>query len=79
MKPLLFLLVTCGLALAVDTPALRKQATELEKQGDWREAYLLRVKLLREVSDPESGQDLDQALGSQRKLRETENFDALMA
>lgn len=78
MKPLLFLLITCGLALAVDAPALRTQAAELEKQGNWKEAYVLRIKLLREVNDQESGQDLDKALDSQGKLRETKNFDALM-
>lgn len=39
---------------------------------------MLRIKLLREVNDQESGQDLDKALDSQGKLRETKNFDALM-
>jgi uncharacterized protein YfaS (alpha-2-macroglobulin family) len=79
MKFLLFLLMTCGLALAADAPALRKQASELEKQGNWREAYVVRVKLLREIDDIESGDDLEKALRSQRELRETENFDTLMA
>ncbi len=78
MKALLFLLLTCGLSLAADAPALRKQAAELEKQGNWKEAYEVRVKLLREVNDAESGDDLDKALNSQRQLREHDKLDALL-
>lgn len=70
--------MTCGLALAADAPALRKQAAELEKQGNWKEAYEVRVKLLREVNDTESGDDLDKALNSQRQLRELDKLDALL-
>jgi hypothetical protein len=71
--------MTCGLALAADAPALRKQASELEKQGNWKEAYELRVKILREVNDTESGDDLNKALKNQRNLRDTEKFDTLLA
>jgi uncharacterized protein YfaS (alpha-2-macroglobulin family) len=78
MKFLLFLLLTCGFSLAADAPALRKQAAELEKQGNWKEAYEVRVKLLREVNDAESGDDLDKALQSQRQLREFDQLDALL-
>lgn len=78
MKPLIFLMMTCGLALAADAPALRKQASELETQGNWKEAYEVRVKLLREVSDIESGDDLDKALNSQRHLREHDQLDPLL-
>lgn len=78
MKTLLFLLLTCGLSLAADAPALRKQAAELESQGNWKEAYEVRVKLLREVNDLESGDDLDKALNSQRQLREHDQLDALL-
>lgn len=78
MKFLLFLLLTCGFSLAADAPALRKQAAELEKQGNWKEAYEVHVKLLREVNDAESGDDLDKSLNSQRQLREHDKLDALL-
>ena len=79
MKSLIFLMMTCGMAMAADAPAMRKQAAELETQGNWREAYELRVKILREVDDAESGTDLQQALQSQRQLGEPQNFDPLLA
>jgi uncharacterized protein YfaS (alpha-2-macroglobulin family) len=79
MKALIFLMMTCGMAMAADAPAIRKQAAELEKQGNWREAYELRVKILREVDDAESATDLQQALQSLRQLGEPQNFDPLLA
>ncbi|MFN5868467.1 MAG: hypothetical protein ACK46A_03950, partial [Akkermansiaceae bacterium] len=78
MKSLLFLLLTCAFSLAADAPALRKQASELEKQGNWKEAYEVRIKILRDVNDAESGDDLDKALNSQRQLREHDKLDALL-
>lgn len=79
MKTLLLLMITCSMALAADVPAMRKQAAELEKQGNWREAYELRMKILREVDDAESAVDLVTVLQSQRQLNEPQNVDALMA
>ena len=79
MKTLIFLMMTCGMALAADAPAMRKQAIELEKQGNWREAYELRVKILREVDDADSATDLRQALQSQRQLNKPQKFDPLLA
>ncbi len=78
MKTFLTLILSCGLAFAADAPALRKQATELETQGNWRETYDVRLKLLREVNDLESGEDLDKALNSQRHLRELDQLDVLL-
>lgn len=79
MKSLIFLMMTCGMSMAADAPAMRKQAAELEKQGNWREAYELRVKILREVDDADSGTDLQKALQWQRQLGESQNFDPLLA
>ncbi len=78
MKPLIFLLMISGCALAADAPTLRKQASELETQGNWKEAHEIRVKLLREVNDLESGDDLDKAINSQRQLREHDKLDSLL-
>ncbi len=78
MKFLLFLLMTCGALFAAEAPEMRKQADKLEKEGNWKEAYELRVKLLREVNDKQSGQDLHQAVNSLQRLRELEKFDPLM-
>ncbi|MBG7607868.1 MAG: hypothetical protein IZT59_07580, partial [Verrucomicrobia bacterium] len=55
---------------AAEPAPTRKQAEKLEKGGNWREAYELRVKLLRKISDKESGKDLQLALNSQNRLRE---------
>ena len=78
MKAAILLMLSCSLAMAADAPELRKQAAELEKKGNWREAYDLRVKILREVDDAESAVDLQQALQSQRLLGEPQNFDPLL-
>lgn len=79
MRTLLLLMMTCGFALAADAPEMRKQADKLENDGNWREAYDLRVKILREVDDSKSGEDLQKALNSQLRLGEQKNFDGLMA
>lgn len=79
MKSLIFLLMTSGLALAADAPALRNQAAKLEQQGNWREAYDVRLKLLREVDDIQSGTDLAMAISSQQNLRELDKLDSLLA
>lgn len=79
MKTLLLLMMTCSFALAADAPEMRKQAEKLETDGNWREAYDLRVKILREVDDDQSGVDLQKALNSQQRLGEQKNFDGLMA
>ena len=76
--PILFILL-CGLLSAATIPEMRKDASKLESQGNWREAYELRVKLLREADDTGSGVDLQKALNSLRNLREQEKFDELMA
>ncbi len=47
MKTLTILLLACGVAFAADAPEMRKKAEKLEKDGNWKEAYELRVKLLR--------------------------------
>lgn len=73
----LFLALIIPLFAAEPAPT-RKQAEKLEKGGNWREAYELRVKLLRKISDKESGKDLQLALNSQNRLREQKNFDALL-
>lgn len=76
----LFLFLALMIPLSAAEPApMRKEAEKLEKQGNWREAYDLRVKLLREVEDAASADDLRSALGSQQQLGEEENFDGLLA
>jgi uncharacterized protein YfaS (alpha-2-macroglobulin family) len=79
MKTLFALMMVCGVAFAAEIPEMRKQAAELETQGNWREAYELRVKLLREADDEESGVDLTKALHSQGQVNEHKKFDELMA
>ena len=75
-----FLLLALMIPLSAAEPeAMRKQAGKLETDGNWREAYDLRVKLLRNVDDTESADDLNKAINSQRRLREEENFDGLLA
>jgi len=78
MKFLILFLMTCGVIFAAEAPEMRKQAAELEKEGNWREAYDLRVELLREVNDPQSGEDLQLALNSQNRLGEQKLFDPLL-
>jgi len=78
MKIFLLLLMTCGVVLAVDAPDLRKQAAQLENDGDWKDAYELRVKLLREVDDKDSSQDLFKAIDSINRLNEQKKFDGLL-
>jgi len=70
--------MSCGVVFAADAPELRKEARKLEKDGNWKEAYELRVKLLREVDDKESALDLNKALDSQMRLGEIQKFDGLL-
>jgi hypothetical protein len=35
MKSLIFLMMTCGMAMAADAPAMRKQAAELETPAEF--------------------------------------------
>ncbi|MGA0898968.1 MAG: alpha-2-macroglobulin family protein [Luteolibacter sp.] len=79
MKTLTILLLACGVAFAADAPEMRKKAEKLEKDGNWKEAYELRLKLLREVDDGKSGEDLGRALQSQQRLSKMQEFDSLMA
>jgi len=68
MKTFFLLLLLMALPLsAADPEPMRKDASKLEKQGNWREAYELRVKILRETSDEHSGTDLQKALESRRR------------
>jgi hypothetical protein len=78
MKTFFLFLMTCGAIFAADAPQMRSQADKLEKDGNWREAYEVRVKLLREVSDKDSGKDLQKALDSQRRLNKVQEFDTLL-
>lgn len=78
MKTLILSLLMCGAIFAAEAPEMRTQAEKLEKDGNWKEAYELRVKLLREVDDSESGEDLKKALNSMNRLRDLKRFDALM-
>lgn len=74
-----FLLLMMALPISAAEPdPMRKDAAKLEEQGNWREAYELRVKILRKISDADSGIDLQKALESQRNLSEEKNFDGLM-
>lgn len=79
MKTLILFLMTCGAIFAADAPETRSQAEKLEKDGNWKEAYEVRVKLLREVDDKDSGKDLQKALNSQRRLNKVQEFDGLLA
>lgn len=78
MKNLILGLLMCGVAFAANAPEMRTQAEKLEKAGNWQEAYELRVKLLREVDDQQSGKDLERALASQNRLGDLKSFDALL-
>lgn len=78
MKNLILSLMMCGAIFAAEAPEMRKQAEKLETDGNWKEAYELRVKLLRELDDSESGEDLRKALNSMNRLRDLKGFDALM-
>ena len=79
MKLLLVFLMTVALGIAAEPPEMRRKAALLEKQGNWREAYELRVEILRTVDDSDSGTDLQKALDSQRRLRNEKSFDPLLA
>ncbi|MDX1679849.1 MAG: alpha-2-macroglobulin family protein [Akkermansiaceae bacterium] len=79
MRILAILLLTCGAVFAADATEMRKQARKLEKDGNWKEAYELRVKLLRQVDDEKSGVDLTHAVHAQRRLSKIQWFDELMA
>ena len=79
MKLLLLFLALILPTSAVVAEPMRGQAEKLEKDGNWREAYDLRVKLLREVDDEASAIDLKKAIESQRRLQEEKNFDGLLA
>lgn len=74
----LFLLMSTVLS-AAEPESMRAQAEKLEADGNLREAYDLRVKLLREVDDSLSGADLYQAVSAQQQLGELDNFDVLLA
>jgi uncharacterized protein YfaS (alpha-2-macroglobulin family) len=80
MKILILSLMMCGAVFAAEAPEaeMRKEAEKLEKDGNWREAYELRVKILRKVDDKDSAKDLQMALNSMNRLGEQQNFDALM-
>jgi hypothetical protein len=78
MKNLILCLLTCGAVFAADAPEMRSQAEKLENAGNWKEAYELRVKLLREVDDKDSGKDLEKALVSQNQLGDQKSFDPLL-
>ena len=56
-----FLLMACSVGWSADAVGMRAQADALQKKGNWREAYELRVKVLRESDDPLSGDDLRKA------------------
>jgi len=79
MKTLILSLMMCGAVFAADAPEMRKQAQALEAAGNWKEAYEQRVKILRQIDDTESGEDLFKALNSQRQLGEHKEFDGLLA
>ncbi|MEP2777208.1 MAG: alpha-2-macroglobulin family protein [Luteolibacter sp.] len=79
MKILSFLFLFTAAVFAAESDDMRKQAEKLEADGNWKEAYELRVKLLREVDDGDSWRDLEIAIQSQNQLGEQQNFDALMA
>ncbi|MFK7850827.1 MAG: alpha-2-macroglobulin [Akkermansiaceae bacterium] len=78
MKILILLLMTCGTLFAVDASKLRKKAEGLEKNGNWKEAYDVRLELLREVNDKTSWQDLQKAINAQQRLRKVDEFDSLV-
>ena len=78
MKNLILCLLTCGVVFAADAPEMRSQAEKLENEGNWKEAYDLRLKLLREVDDKDSGTDLEKALASQNQLGDQKTFDPLL-
>ncbi|MDP4995341.1 MAG: MG2 domain-containing protein [Akkermansiaceae bacterium] len=79
MKTLSLFFLFVAAVFAAEPDGMRKQAEKLETDGNWQEAYELRVKLLREVDDELSGKDLEKAVGSQNQLGKQEHFDALMA
>ena len=79
MKILSLLFLLMAAVFAAEPVEMRKAAAKLEEAGNWKEAYELRVKLLKEVDDELSGKDLELALNSQNRLGKQENFDGLMA
>ncbi|WP_411825821.1 alpha-2-macroglobulin family protein [Luteolibacter sp. AS25] len=79
MKILILFLLSFLTVMAEDAANLRGQAEKLEQEGNWREAYELRVKLLRESDDERSGEDLSSAVQSLNNLGEQEEFDPLLA
>ncbi|MGJ8642497.1 MAG: alpha-2-macroglobulin family protein [Luteolibacter sp.] len=79
MKTLSLFFLFVAAVFAAEPDEMRNQAEKLEKDGNWQEAYELRVKLMREVDDEMSWKDLEKAIGSQNQLGKQEDFDALMA
>ena len=73
----LFFLLTAAI-FAAEPIEMREAAAKLEEDGNWKESYELRAKLLREVDDELSGKDLAWAVNSQNQLGKQEDFDALM-
>ncbi len=78
MKTILFLLLSCGVIFADDAVDMREKADKLAKDGNWREAYDLGVRILREVDDKASAQDLQKVLNAQQQLGEVSKFDGLL-
>ncbi len=79
MKALSLLIALMIPLTAAEPEEMRNQAAKLEKDGNWEEAYDLRVRILGEVDDDLSGKDLELALESQRQLGGLEKFDPLLA
>jgi uncharacterized protein YfaS (alpha-2-macroglobulin family) len=81
MKALICLFLAVSLPLnlmAQDATNLRKERDKLTERGLWREALdHYREKLL-PLSDPGSGNDLDQAIRALRELGEWKEFDPLV-
>ena len=78
MKNLLILLtILIPFTLLADDKS-RVSEEKLRADGDWKEAYELNVKLLNEVSDKWSGQDLEDAYECIRNLRDYSLIEALL-
>jgi uncharacterized protein YfaS (alpha-2-macroglobulin family) len=63
---------------AQDVDALRKQRDKLTNDGLWKEALEHYREKLLPVSDPQSGNDLNSAIGSLRRLNAWKEFDPLV-
>lgn len=71
-------LLISGGALQAGVAEDRAEEARLRKDGNWKEALELNKKLLQEVSDKESGQDLSDAFLSIRKLHAWKEADPLL-